>query len=60
MKEQTFKHLSLWIDETIHEDEKMSVLADMLYFLSDYPDLPEKGRSWREIRELAARYRNRS
>ena len=57
MDRETAEHFYAWLDDAVAADEQHEVEQDIHALLRAYPELPAEGRSWPEMRALAARNR---
>lgn len=53
--EQLMGHLARWALATLHDDERDAVVDRIIAFITEHPDVVERGDSWMEIRRLAER-----
>ncbi len=60
MSRETAEHFYAWLERTVATCDQHGVEQSIHALLSEYPSLPDEGRSWSEIRALAERAQNRS
>ena len=56
MDRSTAEHFYTWLESAVHIEEQHDVEQKIHTLLREYPELPNEGKSWPEMRDMADRF----